>query len=175
LVSTYANAYNPYAYRFIGKRSADAEPEAKSDALYVNGVYNGYQPYGYGYQPLVSTYANAYNPYAYRFIGKRSADAEPEAKADALYYNGVYNGYQPYVTGYGYQPLTTAYSYGYPTAGYRFIGKRSADAEPEAKADAFYVNGVYNGYQPYLAATSYPRYTTVGSYGYPYAGYSYFG
>merc|ERR1712149_53596 len=69
-----------------------------------------------------------------------AAFAEPEAKADAdaaLLY-GAY-GY----TGLGYSGLGYAglgyagLGYGYPyTYGARIIGKRSADAEPEADADA---------------------------------------
>merc|ERR1711973_580102 len=63
----------------MGKRSADAEPEA--DALY--GVYGyGYPSYTYG----------AYRPYAYTTrwgYGKRSADAEAEADPALLYTNAV--------------------------------------------------------------------------------------
>merc|ERR1712221_16135 len=77
------------------------------------------------------------------YLGKRSADAEPEAepKADPFYYG--------------------AYGYGYPYAHYSYpayyLGKRSADAEPaaEPKADPYYVAYGY-GYA-----------------GYPYAHYSY--
>merc|ERR1739849_49576 len=64
-----------------------------------------------------------------------AAFAEPEAKADAdaaLLYGGY--GY----TGLGYAGLGYA-GYGYPYAGYgygHFLGKRSADAEPEAEAEA---------------------------------------
>merc|ERR1712079_546342 len=56
------------------------------------------------------------------YYGKRSADAEPEADADAYY--GYY--------GYGYRGY-----YGYPY-GYRhgYYGKRSADAEPAVLAGA---------------------------------------
>jgi len=107
---------------------------------------------------LATTYGYGFPTAGYRYIGKRSADAEPEAKSDALYVNGVYNGYQPYVTGYGYQPLATTYGYGFPTAGYRYIGKRSADAEPEAKPQYFGGYG-YGGY----------------GYGYPYSTYGYYG
>merc|ERR1711913_212191 len=59
------------------------------------------------------------------YYGKRSADAEPEADADAYYgyYGYGYRGYRGY---YGYP-------YGY---GYRYYGKRSADAEPAVLAGA---------------------------------------
>merc|ERR1719479_302964 len=59
------------------------------------------------------------------YYGKRSADAEPEADADAYY------GYYGYGLGYrGYRGY-----YGYPY-GYRYYGKRSADAEPAVLAGA---------------------------------------
>merc|ERR1711974_269741 len=50
--------------------------------------------------------------------GKRSADAEPAADADA----------KPWWYG--------NYGYGWPAYGYSYYGKRSADAEPVAEADA---------------------------------------
>merc|ERR1712050_560063 len=56
------------------------------------------------------------------YYGKRSADAEPEADADAYYGYYGYGGYRGY-RGY----------YGYPY-GYRYYGKRSADAEPAVLA-----------------------------------------
>merc|ERR1711894_192293 len=93
-------------------------------------VYGGYRTYG-GY--------GAY-PYSYGYYGKRSADAEPEADAEAdpallygaygygLPYSGVYRSYG-------------AYPYGYRTYGaypYAYYGKRSADAEPEADPALLY-------------------------------------
>merc|ERR1712149_57961 len=67
-----------------------------------------------------------------------AAFAEPEAKADAALLYGGY-GY----TGLGYARLGYAglgyAGYGYPYAGYgygHYLGKRSADAEPEADAEA---------------------------------------
>merc|ERR1719225_2267377 len=58
------------------------------------------------------------------YYGKRSADAEPEADADAYYgyYGYGYRGYRGYRGYYGYP-----YRYGY-------YGKRSADAEPAVLA-----------------------------------------
>merc|ERR1712045_16057 len=57
--------------------------------------------------------------HGFGYYGKRSADAEPEADADAYY--GYY--------GYGYRGYRGYYGYPY---GYRYgyYGKRSADAEP---------------------------------------------
>merc|ERR1712024_421702 len=51
------------------------------------------------------------------YYGKRSADAEPEADADAYY--GYY--------GYGYRGYRGYYGHGYR---HGYYGKRSADAEP---------------------------------------------
>merc|ERR1712020_217243 len=64
--------------------------------------------------------------YGLGYYGKRSADAEPEADADAYY---GYYGYGGYRYG-GYRGY-----YGYPY-GYRYYGKRSADAEPAVLAGA---------------------------------------
>merc|ERR1719412_3514124 len=54
----------------------EAKPEAKADPWLAYGygypyAYGAYRAYGYGY------------PYTYGYYGKRSADAEPEAKAEA--------------------------------------------------------------------------------------------
>merc|ERR1712193_107241 len=71
---------------------AFAEPEADADPYLLYGGYGlghyGYRTYGY--------------PYTYGYYGKRSADAEPEAKP--YYYGGYYGGYaRPYYGGYGYR------------------------------------------------------------------------
>merc|ERR1711945_27806 len=76
----HANVYTPHVY--LGKREAEAEPEA--DAFY------GY--YGYGIRPYGSFGYRSYgyrspHSYGYRY-GKRSADAEAEADP-ALVYNAV--------------------------------------------------------------------------------------
>merc|ERR1712115_580201 len=93
----------------------------------------------------VVTYAHPH----FGYYGKRSADAEPEAEADAYY--GYYGYARPYAYGYAYgyydkrsadaEPAAEADAdalygyYGYPYR-YRAYGKRSADAEPEAEAEA---------------------------------------
>merc|ERR1712128_122457 len=152
--------------------AAFAEPEAKADSdaalLYGGYGYGGYaSPYALGYSVYAgyAVYAGAYGAYPYagaygaHYIGKRSADAEPEAKADAALLYGAY-GYaaSPYTYGhaaYAGYPYAAGYAgaYGaYPYAGAygaHYIGKRSADAEPEADADAFY--GAY-GYSAYGAS-----------------------
>merc|ERR1712021_206206 len=163
--------------------AAFAEPDAKADADAAL-LYGGY---GYGAYP----YAGAYGAH---YIGKRSADAEPEADANAYYGAYGYSAYgaSPYAySGYrGYSGLAgyTGYSaYGaYPYAGAyggHYIGKRSADAEPEADANAYYgaygysaygaspyAYSGYRGYSGYRAHAGYPysygAYPAYGSYSY---------
>merc|ERR1719323_1916307 len=154
--------------------AADAEAEADPALFY--GAYG----YGLGY-PYLSTYAHvpAYHHvgYAPRYyansggavhIVKREAEAEAtadatadaDAEADAGYLYGAYvYGYAaPYAyrshvyAPYAYRSYLHPYGYAH-----HYIGKRSADAEPEAEADAA---AGYYGYYGYRA------------YGYPY-GYRY--
>merc|ERR1712127_210078 len=96
--------------------SADAEPEAEAGLLY-SGL-NKYATVG-------SADADAY--YGYPYYGGVYTPTPYSAYAAAP----AYTGYSAY-TGYG-----NLYGAGY---GARFLGKRSADAEPEAEAeaDAFY-------------------------------------
>merc|ERR1712002_165513 len=99
-----------------------------------------------------------YGAFAHHY-GKRSADAEPkaEADADALLYAGAYSPLTYAAQTYGVYPYSyrhaaypyAAYNYGaYPyTYGYgHYLGKRSADAEaePEADADALLYAGAYS-------------------------------
>merc|ERR1712179_263873 len=103
---------------------AEPEADAKADPALLYGAYGAYGAY----------------PYSYGYYGKRSADAEPEAAADAeadpaLLY-GAYGYGLPYSSVYR---SYGAYPYGYRTYGaypYAYYGKRSADAEPEADAEA---------------------------------------
>merc|ERR1712088_1228178 len=74
--------------------------------------------------PALSVAVGYYGHPHFGYYGKRSADAEPEADADAYYGYYGYGGYRGY-RGY----------YGYPY-GYRYYGKRSADAEPAVLAGA---------------------------------------
>merc|ERR1712059_123651 len=90
--------------------AALAAPEADADAYY-GGYGYGHQlawpsTYGLGFQSTVygaRGYAHGY--------GKRSADAEPTAEADADAYYG-YGGYGGYGHGYG------GYGHGYGHGGY---------------------------------------------------------
>merc|ERR1711915_811186 len=102
----------------LWQEAADAEPEAKADA----GLYYGGYGYGLGYAGLgyaglgyagLGYAAPAYGYSTLGYYGKRSADAEPEAKADAgLYYGGYGLGY----AGLGYAGL------GYAGLGYAGLG-----------------------------------------------------
>merc|ERR1712200_307455 len=174
-----------------------AEADADADAYYSTLGYNGlgYANYGFnGYRSYVAPaltrsfgYASpyAYNYGAYRHFGKRSADAEADADAyySTLGYHGLgysnygFNGFRSYAApAVGY---TRSYGYAgpYTYGAYRHFGKRSADAEPEAEADADayystlgynglgYANYGFNGYRSYVA----PAYTRSFGYASPYA------
>merc|ERR1719292_125584 len=102
-------------------------------------------------------------------VAKREAEAEPEAKADAgLLYGGYGYGLGLGYAGLGYGGLGYAgYGYGLGAYGYSglgYYGKRSAEAEPEAKADAGLLYGGY-GYGLGLG------YAGLGYGGLGYAGY----
>ena len=207
---------------------AEAEPEAQ---YFYNGAYNTYAgyPYNYGminravYSPYTYGAYTGYPATTYHALGKRSADAEPEA--DAQYYYGntyaapyttaAYNTYaavRPAVNAYNYVnaavptvsavrsysaaapavsavrtvsaavpavsavrsysaavpavSAVSAYSaYPYATQyAHHALGKRSADAEAEPQ----YFNSLYNyGYSNYAAVSPYYR-SSVYNYGYNY-------
>merc|ERR1711931_409964 len=112
----------------VAEATAEADAEADPEAdpwLYYSGLYghgygyHGYAPFAYSYAPY--TYSHVYSHYGlpYAYYGKRSADAEPEADAEAdpyLLYGGYY---RPFAYHAGYYP----YSYGYPYA-YGLWGKK---------------------------------------------------
>merc|ERR1712184_54419 len=120
---------------------AEPEADAKADPAVLYGAY------GYGL-PYASVYGGyrTYGAYPYTYggayYGKRSADAEPEAAADAeadpaLLY-GAYGCGLPCSSVYR---SYGAFPYGYRTYGaypYAYYGKRSADAEPEADPALLY-------------------------------------
>merc|ERR1711997_911171 len=85
------------------------EPEAKPEAKADPWLTYGYGAYPYAYSGLYHGYAGY--PYATHglYYGKRSAEAEPEANADAYY--GYY--------GYGARPY-----YGLGYRGYGYVGYR---------------------------------------------------
>merc|ERR1711935_327600 len=124
---------------------AFAEPEAKPDAdadayYYGNYGYNGASSLGFAVHPVVSSYGGyglgsgavgyaahpyfsscgSYGSHGLRSFGKRSAKADPEAKAEAeadAYYYGNYgcNGYAalPHTSSNGYaaRPYTSSNGY----------------------------------------------------------------
>merc|ERR1712154_558675 len=104
----------------IASVCAEPESEAKADAkpwlAYSNYGYAGY-PYAAGYAayPYAGVYGAGYNGYAtgYRYLGKRSADSEPESWYGAYGYASpyTYGGYGSY--GYSaYRPYTYGRVYG---------------------------------------------------------------
>merc|ERR1712130_910465 len=69
---------------------ADAEADPEADPwLYYSGLgyhglgYHGYAPFAYSYAPYTYSHAYAHYGLPYAYYGKRSADAEPEADAEA--------------------------------------------------------------------------------------------
>merc|ERR1711915_978909 len=115
---------------------ADAEADPEADPwLYYHGLGYAAHPYGYGYHGLgyghlgYAGYGHhlgyaGYYGHPYGYYGKRSAEAEPTAEADAeaspeadpwLYYSHAGYGLHPY--GYGYHGLGyAAYAGYYPYA-----------------------------------------------------------
>merc|ERR1711910_314778 len=114
---------------------AEPEADANADPAVLYGAYG----YGLPYASVYGGYRTygAYPGYSFGYYGKRSADAEPEAAADAEADPALLYG------AYGYGHTYGAYPYGYRTYGaypysYGYYGKRSADAEPEADPALLY-------------------------------------
>merc|ERR1712156_263545 len=153
---TYGAGYHPYYTYPIVKKAEEAEVK-EADSEEKKTVIPLHYPINYGYygHPLTHYY------------GKREAEAEPaadaEAKADPwLAYSG-YAGY-PYV--YGARP---AY-YSHPLVTKKVVTK----ADAEAEADPWLAYG-YHGYglRPYGYRSYYGGYPygyRYGGYGYPYYG-----
>merc|ERR1712203_1066993 len=113
---------------------------------YANYGYAGYpyaaRTYAAGAYPYAGVYGLGYNGYATgygHYLGKRSADSDSEAEAKPwLAYSNYGYPYAGAYAAYGaYAPATYA-AYGayarpaYAYAGAHYLGKRSADAEPES-------------------------------------------
>merc|ERR1711973_147669 len=137
------------------KAEAEADPAVLYGGYYGYGLgyYGGYRGY-YGYAGL-PYYAHAGLPYSYgwtdgpnnglgpHLLGKREAEAEPEAEADpAVLYGGYYGyglgGYYGYAGLPYYAHAGLPYSYGWTDGpnnglGPHLLGKREAEAEPEAE------------------------------------------
>merc|ERR1711990_1174368 len=105
----------PYVGATVG--AVAHAPVVKSDVL---------TPAEVEHEVTAHTVPVAVGYHGFGYYGKRSADAEPEADADAYY---GYYGYGGYRYG-GYRGY-----YGYPYR-YGYYGKRSADAEPAVLAGA---------------------------------------
>merc|ERR1739848_729986 len=127
---------------------ADAEADPEADPwLYYHGLGYAAHPYGYGYYGLGHRYGYAGYGYGHHlcyagyyghhlglgYYGKRSAEAEPTAEADAeaspeadpwLYYHGLGYATHPYGHGYfghhlGYSAYAGYYPYAYHGTGCR--------------------------------------------------------
>merc|ERR1711936_265720 len=142
---------------------AEPEADANADPAVLYGAYG----YGLPYASVYGGYRTygAYPGYSFGYYGKRSADAEPEAAADAEADPALLYG------AYGYGQTYGAYPYAY-------YGKRSADAEPEAdaEADPALLYGAYGYGLPYSGVYrsygAYPYgYRTYGAYPYSYGYY----
>merc|ERR1712021_109429 len=106
-------------------------------------------------------------------IAATFAEPEANAEADAALLYGAYGygghaspyalGYRGYAGAYGAYPYATAY-------GAHYIGKRSADAEPEAKADAALIYGAY-GCAGHAASPYSYGHSAYGASPYAYSGY----
>merc|ERR1719420_1284756 len=148
----------------VAKREAEAEPEADADALYGNygyglgystysrPVYGGYSTYS---RPIVSSYAarpvvssigySAYSRPIYggysSYYGKREAEAEPEADADALYGNYGY--------GLGYSAYSRPVYGGYSTYSRPIVSSYAAPLVSSSIGYTAYSRPVYGGYSSY--------------------------
>merc|ERR1711973_1035625 len=148
-----------------GKR--EAEPEAKADPYFYNGVYGGIGHYG-------GVYGYPYSGVHYGVYGKREAEAEPKADAEAdpaivntvpvvsTYGHPVVStlggvvGTTGVVSTYGHPIVSTAVKtvvpsvYGHGIYGVGVYGKRDAEADP------YFYNGVYGGIGHYGGVYGYP-------------------
>merc|ERR1712130_423526 len=146
LAGAYPYAYGAYPYAYGGYGVTNA-----ANTVGIAGVAPAALPAVAGGYAGAGRYVA--NSAGVVHVAKRSADAEPEAEADAALLYGAY-GYGGYGLGYagyghGAYPYAAGYAYGgYPYAYGAYYGKRSADAEPEADADAALLYGAY-GYGGY--------------------------
>merc|ERR1711862_494778 len=161
--SGYGYAAAPYRYNGAYGYAAPATGAGITVRGYGTPATVGtYAPYGYAAsgQYVADSFGAVH-------IAKREAEAEPEADADALYgtyghglglgYSAgyglgysrpIYGGYST-ISSYAAPAIATGYAgLGYSRAIYggygSYYGKRDAEAEPEAEADAVY--GTYGGY-----------------------------
>merc|ERR1712240_891124 len=126
---------------------AMAEPEADPQLLYTAGVHTPVTsinnvpvvnavPHVYTtgvHAPTVGVVGSTVYSHPTVYYGKRDAEAEPEADADAFYGVYGYSAYRPYAYS-AYRPYAYTTRWGY--------GKRSADAEAEADPALVYTSAV---------------------------------
>jgi len=193
--------YQPHVYSMpavhhMGKRDAEAEPEAEADAQYLSYYGTPATTYTGTYRyPAVYTSAYAYPTPAVK-TAYTTAYRYPTA-VNAAYTTSAYRFPTTYTTGAYRYPATvsTAYTaagaYGLPAV--HALGKREAEAEPEAEAEAQWLNyygtpftynnainraytipSTYTYNTAFNTAYTYPS-TYTYSTGYPYAynGYPY--
>merc|ERR1711936_287560 len=115
---------------------AEPEADANADPAVLYGAYG----YGLPYASVYGGYRTygAYPGYSFGYYGKRSADAEPEAAADAEADPALLYGAYGYGHTYGAYPYAYGYGQTYGAYPYTYYGKRSADAEPEADPALLY-------------------------------------
>merc|ERR1719447_1964641 len=150
---------------------AMAEPEADPQLLYTAGVHTPVTsinnvpvvnavPHVYTtgvHAPTVGVVGSTVYSHPTVYYGKRDAEAEPEADADAFYGVYGYSAYRPYAYS-AYRPYAYTTRWGY--------GKRSADAEAEADPALVYtsaVPAVHSVVSSPLVSALTPVVNTVGS------------
>ena len=171
-----------FALCFFGAASAEATAEASAaaDAYYGHYGYSHLLGHAHAQPHFVQGHGHGY--YEHGYYGKRSADAEPVAEADAYY--GFGHGL---IHGYGHYPVVSTI-HGLHGHGYyghslgHYYSKRSAEAEPtavaeaapEAAADPYYHHGYGHAAYGY-AHHGYGHGYGHGFYGHPYAYGGYYG
>lgn len=115
----------PYAGHYLGKREAEAEPEADADPYYLYGHYG----YPYGHHPAITS-IGAFTTYTNGAVVPTNTPAVAAATASHLAAKaGVY----------------AAHGYGLP-----YWGRKKRDAE--AEADPYYFYGHYGHYPAVTSA-----------------------
>merc|ERR1712119_89669 len=178
----YPISYGYPLHHYYGKRDADAEPaadaDAKADPWLAYSGYAGY-PYTYGHLPYYT------HPVVTKKVVKAADGEEKTVVPLTLPYGGLYN------YGYGYTGYPVVKSVAGKTViptvhhNWGYYGKRSADAEPEAAADAdaaadpwltYGYSGYGHGlYRPYGCRAHYGGHLGYYGHGYRTYGYPYLG
>merc|ERR1712110_850218 len=141
---------NKFAVVVCLAAAVNAEADADAALLYGAYGYGGYAaaPYVYGAYPYAAAYAAGYGV----TNGANTASIAGLAPAAVPAVAGGYAGAGRYVAN---------------SAGVVHVAKRSADAEPEADADAYYYGAYGLGYAGYGYGLGYAGYAA------PYGGYAY--